>query len=128
MLTLIHPVQPVPREDHAETLRDHHTSISIGGRPIFKLRFADNLDLMGGSNCELQNITNRLVNRGTAHIMEISTEKRKFMTKSTNNISARINLNGQKLEDVTSFKYVAATLCDIRIRFASALAAMARLK
>ena len=37
-------------------------------------------------------------------------------------------MNGQKLEDVTSFKYVAATLCDIRIRVASALAAMARLK
>ena len=60
--------------------------------------------------------------------MELSTEKRKFMTKSTNNISAHVNMNGQKLEDVTSFKYLAATLCDIHIRFASVSAAMARLK
>ena len=43
-------------------------------------------------------------------------------------------MNGQKLEEVTSFKYQGATLCkdgtcsaEIRIRIASAMAAMARL-
>ncbi|KAH3730917.1 hypothetical protein DPMN_056918 [Dreissena polymorpha] len=34
-----------------ETLNDHHTSISIGGKPISNLRFADNIVLMCGTNC-----------------------------------------------------------------------------
>ena len=33
------------------------------------------------------------------------------MTNSMHNISADISINGQKLEDVTSFKYLGATLC-----------------
>ena len=32
--------------------------------------------------------------------MEVTTEKRKIMTNSTNNISADISMNGQKLEEV----------------------------
>ena len=37
-------------EDHAGTLHDQHTSISIGGRPICNLQFANDMDLMGCSN------------------------------------------------------------------------------
>ena len=42
--------------------------------------------------------------------MEISTEKSKLMTNSTNNVSADISMNGQKLEEATCFKYLVATL------------------
>ena len=56
-----------------ETLHDHHISISIGGRPICNLQFADNIDLIGGSNDELQDLTNRLEDSATAHGMEVST-------------------------------------------------------
>ena len=49
-----------------ETLNDHHTSISIGGRPICNLVFADDIDLMSVSCGELQDLTNRLVDRATA--------------------------------------------------------------
>ena len=108
-----------------EALHDQHTSISIGGRSICNLRFADDIDLMGGSNVKLQDLTNRLVDRGTAYRMEVSTEKSKIMTNSTNNISADVSMNGQKLEEVTSFKYFGVTLCkdstcsaEIRIRIA----------
>ena len=66
--------------------------------------------------------------------MEVSTEKSKIMTNSTNNSIADIGMNGQKLEEVTSLKYLGATLCkdgtcsaEICIRIASAMAAMARL-
>ena len=66
--------------------------------------------------------------------MEVSTEKNNVMIISTNNISTDISINGQKLDKVTSFKYVGATLrkygtcsAEIRIRIASAMAAMARL-
>ena len=42
--------------------------------------------------------------------MEVSTEKSKIMTNSSNNINAGISMNSQKLEEVTSFKYLGATL------------------
>ena len=58
-----------------ETLHDHHTSISIGGRPKGNLQFANDIDLMGGSNGECQDLTNRLVGRGTAYGMK-SAQKR----------------------------------------------------
>ena len=34
-------------------------SIAIDGRPISNIRFADDIDLMDGSNGELQDLTNR---------------------------------------------------------------------
>ena len=43
--------------------------------------------------------------------MEVRTEKSKIMANSMNIISADIIMNGQKLEEVISFKYVGATLC-----------------
>ena len=69
---------------------------------------------MGGSNGELQDLTNRFADRAMAYGMEVSTENSKIMTNSTNNISADISMNGQKLEEVTSFKYQRATLCKVR--------------
>ena len=77
-----------------ETLHDHHISMSIGGRPIRNLRLADEIDFMGGSNGELQDLTNRLVDRARAHGMEVTTENRKVTTNNTNNISADISMNG----------------------------------
>ena len=66
--------------------------------------------------------------------MEDSTEKSKIKTNSTNNISADIRINSQKLEKVTSFKNPGAILskdgtcsAEVHIRIASAMTAMARL-
>ena len=87
-----------------KTLHDNQTSTSIGGRPICNLRFADDIALMDSYNGELQDLTNRIVDRTPAYGMEVSTEKSKTMTNSTNNLSADISMNGQKLEEVTSFK------------------------
>ena len=95
-----------------ETLHDHHTSISIGGRPICNPRFPDDTDRMVGSDGELPDLTNRLVNRATAYGMEVSTEKSKIMTSSTNNINADISMNSQKVEEVTIFKHTRATLSE----------------
>ena len=81
-----------------------------------------------------QDLTNSLVDRATAYGMEVSTEKCKILTSSTYNISADICMNSQKLEEVTTFKYLGATLCkdgtcslEVRIRIASAMIAMAGL-
>ena len=63
----------------------------------------------------------------TAYAIEVSTEESKFMTNSINDIGADISMNGQKIEEVTSFKYLGVTLCkngtcsaEVRIRIASA--------
>ena len=118
-----------------ETLQDFHSTISIGGRTINNLRFADDIDLMGGSNTELQDLTSRLSNAAAAYGMEISTEKSKVLVNSTSNTTAKIYMNGQQLEEVDAFKYLGATLTkdgrsttEIKTRLAMATSAMAKLK
>ena len=71
-----------------KTLHDNQTSTSIGGRPICNLRFADDIALMDSYNGELQDFTKRLVDRAPANETEVSTEKSKITTNSTNNVSA----------------------------------------
>ena len=117
-----------------ETLHDHTTTISIGGRPICNLHFADDINLMVGSNSELQELTNKLIATAGAYGMEISTAKSKVMVNSTNNASVSIIMDGKKLEEVSSFKYLGATLTkdgtcktEICIWIATATAVMARL-
>ena len=44
--------------------------------------------------------------------MEISTEKTKLMTNNTSSINTEIKVNGQKLEKVTSFKYLGSVITD----------------
>ena len=64
----------------------------------------------------------------------ISAEKTKLMTKNTSGINTEIKLNGQKLEIVTSFKYLGSVITDeglkpeILSRIAQTTAALKRLK
>ena len=44
--------------------------------------------------------------------MEISAEKIKLMTNTTSGINKEIKVNGQKLETVTSFKYLGSVITD----------------
>ncbi|KAH3775445.1 hypothetical protein DPMN_176847 [Dreissena polymorpha] len=53
MSAILRSVQSFPWKDNAKDTQDNHTSISIGGRPISYLRFADGIDLMGGTSSEL---------------------------------------------------------------------------
>ena len=91
-----------PEKITQETLHDHHTSVSNGGRSICKIGFASDIDLMGGSNGELQDLTNRPVDRALAYEMEVNTEKSMIMTNSMNTISGNISMKSQTLEEVTT--------------------------
>ena len=44
--------------------------------------------------------------------MEISADKTKLMTNNTSGVNTEIKVNGQKLETVTSFKYLGSVLTD----------------
>ena len=74
-------------------------TVSIGGRTITNLRFADDIDGLAGEEEELANLVERLDKASTAYGMEISVEKTKLMT-------TEIKVNGQRLETDTSFKYL----------------------
>ena len=94
-----------------ETLQDFNTTISIGGRPICNLRFADDIDHMGDSESELQDITTRPEEKARAYGMEVSSEKSKILVNSTyQNTPINIIMTGQNLEEVDSFKNPGYTL------------------
>ena len=44
--------------------------------------------------------------------MEISAENIKLMTNNTSGINTKIKVNGQKLETVTSFRYLGSVITD----------------
>ena len=89
-----------------DALEDREDTVSIGGRTITSLGFADDIGGVGGEEEELANLVERLDKTSTAYGMEISAEKTKLMTNNTSGINTEIKVNGQKLETVTSFKYL----------------------
>ena len=117
-----------------DALEDHEGTVSTGGRTITNLRFAYDLDGLAGEEEELANLVERLDKASTAYSMEISAEKTKLMTKNTSGINTEITVNGQKLETVTSFKYLGSVITDegsmpeILPRIAQTTAALTRLK
>ena len=55
-----------------DALEDHEGTVSIGGRTITKLRFADDIDGLAGEKEELANLVERLDKASTAYGMELS--------------------------------------------------------
>ena len=66
-----------------DALEDHEGTVSIGGRTITNLRFADYIDDLAGEEEELTNLVERLDKASTAYGMEIRSEKTKLMTNNT---------------------------------------------
>ena len=117
-----------------DTLEDHEGTVSIEGRTITNLRFADDIGGLAGEEEELAKLVERLDKASTAYGMGISAEKTKLITNNTGGINTEIEVNGQKLETVTSFKYLGLVITDegskpkILYRIAQATAALIRLK
>ncbi|WP_294118168.1 reverse transcriptase domain-containing protein, partial [Thiolapillus sp.] len=117
-----------------DALGDHEGTVSIGGRTITNLHFADDINGLAGEEEELANLVQRLDKASTAYGMEISAEKTKLMANNTSGINTEIKVNGQKLETVTSLKYLGSVITDegskpeILSRIAQTTAALTRLK
>ena len=110
MSTLTQPLQHISGKTDAS--EDHEATVNIGGRTITNLRFADDIDGLAGEEEELDNLVERLEKAPTAYGMEISAEKTKLMTNNTSGINTEIKVKGQKLETVTSFKYLGSVITD----------------
>ena len=89
----------------ADALKDHEGTVSIGGRTITNLRFADDIDGLAGQEQELFKLVTHPEEASTAYGMQISVEKTQLMTNNTNDISTDITKDNKKLETVRSFKY-----------------------
>ena len=117
-----------------DALEDNAGIVSIGGRTITNLCFADDIDGLAGTETELANLVERLDKTSAAYGMQISAEKTKLMTNNINGISSTIMVSGKKLETVQSFKYLGAIVTDegsrpeILSRIAQATGALANLK
>ena len=94
-----------------DALEDHEGTVSIGGRIIANLCFTDDIDGLEGEE-EVAKLVQHLDKACTAYGMEISAEKTKLMANNTSGINTKIKVNGQKLETVTSFKYLGSVITD----------------
>ena len=85
-----------------DALEDHECTVSIGGREITILRFADGIDGLSEEEEKLAKLVERLDKASTAYGMEIGAEKTKLMTNNTSSVNTEIKVNGQMFETVTS--------------------------
>ena len=92
-------------------LKDHKGTVSIEGRTITNLHFADDVDGLAGEEETLANLVERLNKASTAYSMEICDEKT-LMTNNTGSINNEIKVNGQKLKTVIGFKYLGSVVSD----------------
>ena len=91
--SVTHPLQHFSRTDHVWGLEEHDGKVSIGGRNITNLRFADDIDALAEEEQELEALVERLDKTCTRYKMEISAEKTKLMTNSANGIQREIKVN-----------------------------------
>ena len=101
---------------------------------VTNLRFAVDISGLAGEEEELAKLVERLNKASTAYGMEISAEKTMLMTNYTSRINRELKVDRQKLETITSFKYLGSVLSDegskpeILSSIAQMTAALTRLK
>ena len=68
--------------------------------------FDFDIDGLAEEEQELVNLVECLNKTSSAYGIEISAEKTKLLTNNTHGISTEVKVSGQRLEGVTSFKYL----------------------
>ena len=114
----------------SDALEEHDGKVSIGGRNITNLRFADDIDALAEEEQELEALVESLDKTCTRYKMDISAEKTKLMTNSASGIQREIKVKGQKFKH----KYLGAVVSDdgskpeVLSRIAQATTALTKLK
>ena len=117
-----------------DALDNHAGSVSIGGQIVTNLRFADDIDLIAGTECELADLVTRLDKAAARYGMVISADKSKVMTNRKTPMTTRIMVADSQLETVEQFKYLGSILnnegskTEVLSHAAQTLAALTKLK
>ena len=77
-----------------DAMEEHDGKVSVGGRNITNLRFADDIDALAEEEQELEALVESLDKTCTRYKMEISAEKTKLMTNSANGSQREIKVKG----------------------------------
>ena len=88
-----------------DALQEHDGKVSIGGRNITNLRFADETGAQAEEEQELEDLVESLDRICIRYKIGISAAKTKLMTNSANGIQREIKVKGNLLGTV-SFKYL----------------------
>ena len=83
-------------------LEEHDGKVSIGGRKMNYLRFADDIDALAEEKQKQKALANNLDRTCAMYKME----RTKLMTNSANGTQSKIKVKTQMLYTVTSFKYL----------------------
>ena len=75
-----------------DALEEHDGKVSIGGRNITNLRFADDIDDLAEEEQELEALVESLDKTCTRYKIKINREKTKLMTNSANGIQGKIKV------------------------------------
>ena len=89
-----------------------HHRYRLLGIAFQSLPMQSRIGLVHDVEAELANLIECLDKASTTYGMEIRAKKTKLMTNNTSGINTDIKVNGQKLETVTSFKYLGSVMTD----------------
>ena len=89
-----------------EAMEGIEEGIKIGGKLLNDVRLADDQGMVAGSEVGLQKIMEGLNATALKYGMKINIKKTKVMRVSREGGEVNITINGTKLEQVKSFKYL----------------------
>ena len=123
----------------SDALKEHDGKVSIGGRNITNLRFADDIDALAEEEQELVEASrsSSRKSRQNLHKVQDGDQCREDQTDDNQcqwHPEREIKVKGQKLGTVTSFKYLLAVVLDdgskpeVLLKIAQATAALTKLK
>ena len=96
----------------SDVLEEHDGKVSIGGKILPNLRFADDKDALAEEEQGLESLEESSDKPCARYQTEISAENTKLMTNSANGIQREIKVKGQKFGTVTSFMSLGAVCLD----------------
>ena len=95
-----------------EAMEGVEEGVKIGGNLLKDVRFADDQGMISGSESGLQKIMDALNSTATEYDMKINIKKTKVMRVSKSVGKVNIFINGIKIEQVKSFKYLGHTMTE----------------
>lgn len=99
-----------------EALTEHEGTVTVGGRIITNLHFADNINVLAGKEEELTYLVYCLKRTSCDFGKEISAEKTKFLSDEDNQFTTDITVSNQKTQKVTRFKYLGSVITHDRCK------------